>query len=243
MKKVHFLPIVCLLMLAMAFIPNALCYPPAGLCYLNPTTAIINLQTGIFNETFVQGPTNITRGTPYDPGDGHIRINTKITYMHLTGNTYHNNIGPITIVQNPSKTSNGTVRQVNAGVDFPANCSFDLYVEIHTMLPFPLGTLHNDDPTFMTALISSIPPPTGTVLAGPPAPVPLKNQHNSTIGFITMVRYIVGSGPCSLCGGLSSSPDALRATTSYFGLISIIAAATVATGSYAKRVNRGKEKQ
>jgi hypothetical protein len=152
------------------------------------TTATIELEIPeMFIETITtNGPTTVARGTPIDPGDGHIKIDTEIVSMSLTGMSTH--IGPITIIESPSETSNGTIRQETSGVDFPADSFFDVFVEIQTTLPFPMNTLHNDDPCFVNATIYSI-PPWEVNYTGPPEPVPLKDEQNNTVAFIRHVSH------------------------------------------------------
>lgn len=127
MKKKYFSLIACVLMLAMASIPNALCdthYPPAGTDYLPSTTATIELEIiGMFTETLiVHGPTMVSRSSPYDPGDGRWTIDTEIISMDLVGTSSY--IGPITIVESPTRASTGTIKQQIPNVDFPADSLF-----------------------------------------------------------------------------------------------------------------------
>jgi hypothetical protein len=187
MIKVVFLAIAFVFMLAVASIPNTVfSYPPAGSDYLNPTTATIGLEiTGLFNEIITaNGPTTVARSSPYDPGDGHIKIDTEIVSMNLVGNSAY--IGQITIIESPSKKSNGTIQQLLAGVDFPADSFFDVFVEIQTML----GILHNDDPAVMYAEISSI-PPWGSNYTSPPFHIPLKDQNETIVGYINHASHLI----------------------------------------------------
>jgi len=154
----------CLLMLVCAFlaaiVPDVFCYPPAGIDYMEYTTATIELQiygSPGFTETLTAtGPTTVNRSDPTVPEDNRTEIDTEIISMTLTGNSP--NIGPITIIQSPSKASTGKIKQQSPGQDFPADSYFDVYIEIKTKLLYPLGTLHNDVPKHMSAVIYSIPP-------------------------------------------------------------------------------------
>jgi len=240
MKKAYFIPIALVLMLTMAGIPNALCYPPASCDTMNPTTATIELEIiGMFTETITAtGHTVVTRGTPYDPGDGHIKIDTEIVSMNLAGTSVY--IGPLTIVESPSKSSTGAIQQQTAGIDFPATSFFDVFVEIQTIMPSPVHIFHNDDPAHMSTTISSIPPWGATY--GGPAPVPLKDEHNNIIGFIKHVSHDIPPQPPSV-GGLAFSVDTLRLLTPYIGLTSLIVIAAIATAKHSKRVKHEKEKQ
>ena len=85
------------------------------------------------------GSTQIKRGIPHDPGDGHMVIDTEIVSMMLTG-------GGITLVESPGGSdpnnandppctagqgcSSGHMRQQTAGVDFPAESFFDIFIEV-----------------------------------------------------------------------------------------------------------------
>jgi len=239
MRKVCSLLIVFLLWLVATGIPCALCYPYAGSDYLDSTTATIELQIiWFFNETVtVNGPTAIARGTPYDPGDGRIKIDTEITSMHLTGMSVH--IGSITVIESPHKASEGYVQQMSAGVDYPAISFFGVFVEIYTVLASPNDVLHNDVAKPMTAQINGIPPWGATYNSTDP--VPLKNEENMIIGFIGPVIHKVGSAPH--VGGSVFFVDPLGLLAPYIGLTSTVLVAAVVTGMCVKRVRRRKEKQ
>jgi hypothetical protein len=236
MKKACLLPIALVLMLAIASIPNAQCgYPPAGIDHLDPTTAIIELQTGMFNETItVTGPTYVNRSQPYDPGDGHMKINTTIIFMNLVGMSAY--LGQMIVNVNPSKISNGTVRQINAYQDFPAYSVFDVYVVINvTILNI---TLHNDNPSIMSATIYNI-PPWGANYTGNQT-VALTNETGYPFGFMKHVVHKVG--PLPSVGGSTFFVDALRLLAPYIGLVSMITVSAAATAIYVKRAKRRKEK-
>jgi hypothetical protein len=192
MRKMCF-TIVCISMLTITSILGAWCdYPHAGMDYLPSTTATIELDLGMGNETLVvKGPTTIARGNPYDPGDGRIKIDTEIVSMSLVGASAY---GPMTVVESPAKESDGEVRQKTAGVDFPADSFFDVFIEIQTMMPPPLNVLYNDDPVFMSAVITTI-PPWNTTYAGPPESVALKAQDGLIVGFIRHVSHETGPDP------------------------------------------------
>ena len=231
-------------MLTIASIPEALCYPPAGSDYMEHTTATIELEvTGMFTETITaKGPTTVSRSNPYDPGDGHIKIDTEIISMNLVGSSSY--IGPITIIESPSKASTGAIQQQTAGIDFPADSFFDVFIEIHTALPSPNNILHNDDPKFMSTIIYQI-PPYGSTYEGPQT-IPLKNEQEIIIGFILSTRHKVelvkpvGGTSVPIVVPIDKSATLLAP---YVGLASTIIVATVATAVYAKRVKRRKEKQ
>jgi len=195
MRKTCF-TIVCIsILMTMSILSAYGDYPPAGVDYLPYTTATIELSVPeMFNETLVvKGPTTIARGTPYDPGDGHIKIDTEIVSMSLTG--FIMGIGgPITVVESPTKESDGEVQQQIAGIDFPADSFFDVYIEIQTTMPPPLNILHTDDPAHMSAEIWEI-PPWNTIYTAALGMIPLKGQDGSIIGFITHVIHDTGPDP------------------------------------------------
>jgi len=237
MKKAYFLLIACVFMLTIASIPEALCYPPAGSDTMSSTTATIEVEiTGMFTETITaKGPTTVSRSNPYDPGDGRIKIDTEIISMNLVGSSAY--IGPITIIESPSKKSNGTIQQKTAGIDFPADSFFDVYIEIQTVI----GTFHNDDPKRMSAIIYQI-PPYGSIYEGPQT-IPLKNATDYTIGFIKSTRHTVEHPRARAFGGVVVSVDKFGLLAPYIALASTIVVATAATAIYVKHVKRRKEKQ
>jgi hypothetical protein len=200
MKKVYLMLIACAFMIAIVSIPRGFCYHPAGTDTLPHTTATIQLHITsphAFNENITAtGPTTIARGTPYNPGDGHMKINTAMVSMNLVGTSAY--IGPVKIFINPSTTSNGTIRQVNAGSDFPADSFFDVFVEINTTLPPPYSTLHYDQPVLMHALIHGIPPWNTTYVSNTTTPIPLKDMNNVTIGSIQHVAHDTGPSPLAV---------------------------------------------
>lgn len=242
MKRACFLIIACIFILTIVSVPGAICYPSAGTDTMPSTTATIELEIiGMFTETLtVGGPTTVSRSNPYDPGDGHIKIDTEIVSMNLVGTS--SNIGPITIVESPSETSSGTIRQLSPGIDYPADSFFDVFVEIKTILPPPYSTLHNDDPVRMSTTINGIPPWGATYIPPFPVPIPLKDQNGDIIGLIKHVSHKIER---IYIGGFSVSLDDVSVEdfgllAPYFGLVSTILVATVATGIYVKR---RKEKQ
>jgi len=181
----------CTFVLAIASVPDALCYPPAGSDYMEHTTATIELQiygpSGFYEIITATGPTTVSRSDQYDPGDGRIMIDTEIVLMNLVGTSSY--VGPITVIESPSKASTGAIKQQAAGVDFPADSFFDVFIEIKSGLPFPLGTLHNDDPKNMTAVIYSI-PPFGSTYESPEI-IYLKDELENIVGAMLATRHKV----------------------------------------------------
>jgi hypothetical protein len=242
MKKPYLFAVACVLILAIAYIPKALCtYPPAGVDTLTSTLGSIDLQIlgpGGFEETIkVSGPTNVSRGNPYDDGTHRIKIDTEIIFMSLTGNSKH--VGPITVVQSPSIPSKGAIQQISAGQDFPASSFFLLYIEIHVpALPFPNNVLHNNKPKNMSTIIFSIPPTPNTVYEGP-ATIDLYNANNDTvIGHMLSTSHTVFP-----VGGIAIPIDKLVLLAPYIGLASTITVGAAASAFYVKRVKHRKEKQ
>jgi hypothetical protein len=238
MKKACFLMLVCALVLAVASVPNALCYPPAG-SDLFESTATIELQiygpSGFHEIIVATGPTTVNRSNPYDPGDGRIMIDTEIVSLNLVG--YSTHIGSITVIESPSKASTGNIKQKTAGIDFPADSFFDVYIEIKTTLPSPLGTLHNDDPKHMTAVIWSIPPIGSTYES--PITIILKDELGNIVGAMLATRHTVGAP----VGGIVVPVDKLGSLAPYIGLPTTILVGTVATAVCVKRIKRREEKQ
>jgi len=229
--------VMCAVILAVASPPDARCYPAAGFDYFDSTTARITLQIfgpfG-FNDTInLQGPANITRSSPYDPGDGHLKINTTITLLHLTGNSMY--IGLVTILESPSKDSNGTVHQQTAWSDYPADSAFWVFVEIQTIF----GTFHNDDPVFMGTTIYAIPPWGANYTSVPEPPVYLKNETGYVVGRIIHVWHKLPEHPV---GGSAFLVDWIRVAAPFIGLAATITIASVAAAVCVKRVGRRKEK-
>lgn len=241
MKKAYLLMTGLTLILLIPCIPSALCYPPAGSDYMDPTTISMEIEaTGTFNETIrATGPTNISRSTPYDPGDHRIEVDTEIVSMNLTGTGIYT--GPIAVVESPSKTSNGTIKQLILGEEFGANSSFELFVEIQTTLPFPYQILHNDNPIFMQTIIYAI-PPNGSQYDSSPAVIPLKDEQENVIWFMKNASLKIGTGPIPI-GGIAVSVDKFGLLAPYLGLVSAIVITMSGTAVYVKRCKREKSKQ
>jgi hypothetical protein len=203
LKEKCLLIIACAAIVTALSLPAALCYPPAGFDYLPSTTANIQVlilqgPMNITDTIVAYGPTNVSRSDPYDPGDGHIKIDTEIVSMNLVGSGAI--IGPATIIQSPFQASKGEIRQQVAGVDFPADSFFDVYVEIHTAFPFPFAVLHNDAAVQMNSTISGI-PPWGAAYESPTYPpfsIPLIDQNGNIAGFILHCIHTVSGPLCAM---------------------------------------------
>ena len=233
MKKAYFLPIACILMLAIATIPGALCYPPyppAGTDHFDSTTATIELHvTGMFTETITAtGPTDVWRGNSY-PSGGRMKIDTEIISMNLAGTSVY--IGPLTIVQSPSMASTGYIQERTSGTWYPADSFFYVFIDIHT----GVGTFHNDDPAQMSTTLYYPPgiPPWEAIYSGQNN-VTLKNQQGIPIGFMLHVIHKLPKNPFAV-GGIVVPLDKLGLLAPYIGLVSIVAIASVASVIYVKR--------
>src|SRR4030042_641724 len=113
-----------------------------------------------------------------------MQIDTEIVTMELHGIT---TLGPITITESPTKRSYGYVRQKTAGVDFPADSFFEVYIVIDS----PLGKLHNNDPVIMSAEIAAIPPLQETYEPPVVIGVDLWNEGGAKVGKITHAQHFV----------------------------------------------------
>lgn len=229
--------VVLAFMLTIAVVPDALCWS-IGFDYMPSTTATIELGLGgLFNETVtVNGPTMVYTWPSDTLPDGRNKSKTQILSMNLVGNSSY--IGPITVVVAPlPKVSNGTLLQLSPGVDFPANSSFDVYIEIQTVF----GTFHNDDPVFMSAIINEK-PPWGTNYTAAPGLITLRNATDYPFGLIKHVSHVIGPKPIPV-GGFSvliesTHADRLHSPAIYVSLVSMIAVATIASSVHIKRGKR-----
>ena len=232
MRKMHILMVAFVLVLAMNSIPYAYAYPPAGTDYMD-CTAILKLKmvaTDGDGETLtVTGPTTILRNDPYNPDDDHMTIDTEIVAMSLTGTS--SLLGPITVVESPTKLSTGAIRQQAISNDFPADSFFDVFIEIQTDGPY--STYHNDDPVRVSTTIDRI-PPMGTYPSE--APVPLKDEGDNIVGSIERLVLGLGTEPTiPTVGGFRVHVDTSGLFAPYIVLASAIVVATTTTAIYVKR--------
>lgn len=123
-----------LLTLAVLLAPvKAVAYPFAGYDSF-PTTAEVEIydpgDQNILLETItMSGDAVVYRGDPYDPGDGRMRVDTRLDTLLLRGisTTF---LDSIFVVLNRATISVGYIQQVTAGVDYPAESFFDVYYVI-----------------------------------------------------------------------------------------------------------------
>ena len=153
---------VCILTIAIAV--TALAYPPAGTDNLQVSG---QGQLTIYNPGYAflftaNGPTVVQRGTPYDPGDGRLQINTEIISMGLTGMV---GPGPIQVATAPMPPTAGQVKQQLPGSDFPAESFFDIYYTVNIPSIGFSGVSRN--PIHFESIIYRIPFYGATFMANP----------------------------------------------------------------------------
>ncbi len=190
---------------AMLFWQPVAAYPSAGSDEFDSSATItidLTMSGGPVLQATVVGPTTVRRDAPHDPGDGHMTIDTEIVALELHGVTP---LGPITVRESPYRSSVGQVQQKTAGVDFPADSFFDVFVEIET----PTGVFVNNDPIRLQAVIDELPPFQAQYT--PPAfvGVALYTRTGRQVGVITHASHFVGQKPSfSVAPGGSSGLDA-----------------------------------
>ena len=138
----------------------------------------------------LNGPTRIHRGPVADgDGDGRDDVQTEIIGMSLTGTT---SVGPATVMQSPTRPSNGAFEEQNNAatgtIDFPADSFFDVFVEVD--LPQMNMVLHNTQPIRMECIIFQIPPE--FCLYQPPVddPIELYNEQDQLVALIVHAAHI-----------------------------------------------------
>jgi len=187
MKKAYFLIVFCVIVFGIAGIPNAKCYPPADTYHFDPCTAQAVIEiSGIGTAGItITGSIDVQVSDPYDPGDGRIKIDTQIVSSNFVGTSP---FGPITITGSSTAISSGAIQQQVAGNDFPADSWFNAFFEIHTTLPYPYTTIHNEAPVSLEAVIYSI-PPYGTTYTQSVPDIPLLNVLGNPVGFIRYISF------------------------------------------------------
>lgn len=184
--------------------PAAWAYPAAGRDEFDSSAIVtidLTMSGGPMMPVTLGGPVEIRRGNPSDPGDGKIEIDTELISMQLVGPTM---FGRVTVTKSPAPPSVGKIKQQAAGVDFPADSYFDVFVLINT----PGGILHNNAPMRLQTVINSIPPLGESYTPPLVIGVALFNAANLQVGIITHARHHVGQTPSfSLApGGTSGGP-------------------------------------
>jgi len=166
-------------------IPASPNYPPAGDDTFDSPVYVSVEINGVGSDNFrLDGPNTVHRDNPCvgcGPG-GRTTIDTEITAFDFTGNS--SILGPVHIRESPSRPSLGRISQQQPGVDFPADSFFDVFAELDTSL----GTLHNDQPVQVQAVINGI-PPYGDAFRSQ-APVVLFNNQNQPIGTLISIKKI-----------------------------------------------------
>lgn len=165
-------------------------YPPAGTDIFD-SGAQVEIDLGEFGteRLLLNGPTTVQRGDPHFPPSANNKtIDTEILSMDLVGQSPK--LGSIRLRESPTRSSVGTVTQQTPGVDFPANSSFDVFVEIDTAL----GTLHNKQPIRIQCAASGLRgiPPLFDVFLMPPqmGPIQLYNAQDEPMGSITRAAHL-----------------------------------------------------
>jgi uncharacterized protein (TIGR03437 family) len=169
-------------------------YPGAGRDDF-PSSAIVTVEFvgGPTLSLNAVGPTSIERSAPFDAGDGLDTIATEITQMNLRSDSP---LGPVDIRESGMRQSIGQIQQKTAGVDFPANSFFDVFVEVLVFTPTGRLALHNEDPIRLVAMIDAIPPfqssymPEGTFDS-----VDLLDESGEKVAVITHTIHFVGQKP------------------------------------------------
>jgi len=143
--------------------PSARALPPAGTDSLTATGQVIALSR-LGQETVpVQGKVTIQRQDPHLEAGVEV-ANAEIIGLDLTGDSL---TGQITITESPALASNGEVRSMQAGQQFPASSFFDTFIDVvipasGSRTPGSLS-LHNVSALRLTA--------TGPISAWPPTGV------------------------------------------------------------------------
>lgn len=148
-------------------------YPPAGedsfasraQVFITPQPGCLNEGDPLVADEVLEGPTTVRRGAPVTPPDGRTEIPTELVSMTLTGPT-------VTIREDPDRASTGLVKQLDAGLDFPADSFFDVFVEVE-LIAIPGVVFENLAPAHMTSRIWSLPPHVLPYLPPPGTCIPL----------------------------------------------------------------------
>lgn len=97
-------------------------------------------------EVSAKGPLVVTRAAPQQDAEGRNTIDTEIVAMDLRG---YSSVGPVRIRLNPASRSVGQIVGNSPEQDFPAQASFDFFVQID----WGDRTVFNDDPIRIVATI------------------------------------------------------------------------------------------
>ena len=157
----------------------------------------MSVVSNLGSETFpVSGTATINRQNPHMEGTIEVE-DMEIVALDLAGTSL---IGAIEINENPSLTSSGEIRAIQAGQSYPASTTFDAYIQaIVPANPDPTITLSNTVPLVMTPspnLIYNWPPAGITYVADTSPCVPLlpaqpKNECITGLS-ITVSAYVGG---------------------------------------------------
>jgi len=140
--------------------PNCGCYPPAGTDIMDSNLWHEIEIFGIDNvvcRAALRGQVEVERGDPVkDPATGICSIPTKMIALDLTGTDPA--CGNVTIALNTRRESTGFIREREPGTCFPADSSFNVFIEVHVERDGETMTFVNCEPAVMEAVITSIPP-------------------------------------------------------------------------------------
>lgn len=151
-------------------------------------------SSGFSETTTATGSTTVNKSYPYDPGDHRMQTQTKIVSMSVTGNSTY--IGSFAAIESTSKASTGAIRQQVAGQDFPADCFFDVHIEIKTVLPCLRTAIHNDEPRSLSAVMTSIPPCASTYES--PVAITLEYEQDNVAGAMLATTHHAEAPVCDI---------------------------------------------
>jgi hypothetical protein len=152
---------------------------------------------GCVERVMLSGPFKILRGNPFDPGDGHDTILTRMACLEATGAGVC--LGSLRAKLSRTLNSDGTIRSLAPAENFPADSFFDVFFEIETS---SVGRVHNEPPDAgsMRTSINAVPPDDGEIYYGPGTVIPLYNDAGIIVGQIIEVAHEIHSD--IFCGNI-----------------------------------------
>lgn len=142
-----------------------------------------------------QGPAQVRRSNPFDPGSGLDTIQTEILSMNLTG--FDPALGNFNIQTNAPNQSLGTAQEnPDPTRTYPADSSFNVFVKINTQALGPLQTKPPQGNQIVAQLqLVTVPPGVGDAYQSPALapPAPLFDAAGVTqIGRLSQVNHVLG---------------------------------------------------
>ncbi|MEE8576812.1 MAG: hypothetical protein V3T31_06120, partial [candidate division Zixibacteria bacterium] len=130
LRKLTVLAIAVMLVSGVA-VQSVYAYPPGGYDVV-ATTATIDIydpadSSVLMEVVSVAGDAVIWRSDPYDPGDGRMKVDTRLDTLLLSGFSAFFGDSLFVTVNRTGPTSDGSIQQITPGVDFPAESYFDVY--------------------------------------------------------------------------------------------------------------------